>query len=158
MTHSEPEPAGPAVDRFAAAYVAGATVTAAATRAGISRSTGTRLLRDPRVVEQIRQLRADMRRRVVDKLAVAQDIAVATLVAHASADHIAPTASSAVTAARALLSEGRAWTELQDLRDRIGDLEAALATGPQTEDREARLAALRLRLAEIDGDDAPAGH
>ena len=47
MTHSDPETPGPAVDRFVAAYVAGATVTAAATRAAISRSTATRLLRDP---------------------------------------------------------------------------------------------------------------
>ena len=108
------------------------------------------------MIEQIRQLRADVRRRVVDRLAAAQDIAVAQLVHHASAHYIAPTAGSTVAAARALLSEGRAWTQLQDLRDRIGDLEAALATGPPTEDREARLAALRLRLAEIDGDDAPA--
>ena len=112
----------PAVDVFVAAYCAGARIEEAARRAGISRATAYRLLRDPRVMEGIRQLRAEVRRRVVDRLVVAQDIAVAQLVHHASAS-VEPTAASSVSAARALLTEGRSWVEVEELRQRVEALE-----------------------------------
>jgi AcrR family transcriptional regulator len=116
------ETPGPAVDLFVFAYCAGARVEEAARRAGISRATAYRLLRDPRVLESILQLRAEVRRRVVDRLVASQDLAVAQLVHHASAA-VEPTAASSVTAARALLAEGRNWVEVEELRQRVDALE-----------------------------------
>ena len=123
---------GPKVDAFVAAYCAGARVEDAARRADISRATGYRLLKDPRVVDEIRQMRAEVRRRVVDRLIAASEVAVAQLVHHASAG-VDPTASSSVSAARALLSEGRTWHEVEELRQRVDAIEArtVLPTAPR---------------------------
>ena len=150
---SERETPGPAVDAFVIAYCGGANVTTAAKKAGISRSTATRLLRDPRVIADIAAIRVEIRRRAVDRLTNAVDIAVAALVHHAGAD-VEPTAGSSVSAARGLLAEARTWVEVEELRQRVDALEdrTVLPTGP-------RAAVLELleRLHGEGDDGAPKG-
>ena len=121
MTLDDTSP--PTVDRFVEAYVAGARIDEACRRARISRSTAFRLLRDPRVVADIADMRAEVRRRVTDRLVAACDLAVAQLVHHASAKPD-PTASSSVSAARALLTAASGWVDTEELRQRVDALEA----------------------------------
>ena len=126
-------------EAFAAALVGGHTIESAGRSLGLSPATSYRWAGDPRVVGLVRELRAEVRRRIVDALATGCTLAVATLIEIArdgKSEH------ARVNASLGLLSTAREWIELEqlarqvtELEDRVGDRQPA----PQPPRERARL-------------------
>jgi hypothetical protein len=126
-------------EAFAAALVGGHTIESAGRSLGLSPATSYRWAGDPRVVGLVGELRAEVRRRIVDALATGCTLAVATLIEIArdgKSEH------ARVNASLGLLSTAREWIELEqlarqvtELEDRVGDRQPA----PQPPRERARL-------------------
>lgn len=132
-------------EAFAAALVGGHTIESAGRSLGLSPATSYRWAGDPRVVGLVGELRAEVRRRIVDALATGCTLAVATLIEIArdgKSEH------ARVNASLGLLSTAREWIELEqlarqvtELEDRVGDRQPA----PQPPRERARLELLANR-------------
>lgn len=99
---------------------AGMHVADAAREAHTSERTAHRLLRKPGFVKVVRRIQAQMRTRVVGRLADASTAAVATLVELLSPDS---PATARLGAARAILEHTGRMTETVELEQRIAALE-----------------------------------
>jgi len=107
-------------EAFAAALVGGHTVESAGRSIGLSPATSYRWAGDPRVVGLVGELRAEVRRRIVDALATGCSLAVATLIEVArdgTSEH------ARVNASLGILSASREWIELEQLARQMADLE-----------------------------------
>src|SRR5438309_538116 len=103
------------------AIVAGETLKAAATAAGLSERTARRRLAEPAFQQQLADARAATTRRVVDRLSSASEQAVVRLVRlmdQAMSEHVQ------LSAARAILELAADGRQLVDLEARIAALEA----------------------------------
>src|SRR5262245_7853834 len=109
------------------ALACGATVEAAAQKAGISQSTAYRRLTEPAFRAHLQQVRADMVQRTAGALTAAAQEAVRTLLALQRDDAPAPVR---LGAARAVLEIGVKLRESADLEGRIAALEAQLGQAP----------------------------
>jgi len=108
------------------ALACGATVEAAAAKAGVSESTAYRRLNIPAFQERLRDLRADMVQRTAAMLTAAAGEAVKTLLA-LQRDAVPP--ATRLGAARAVLEMGMKVRETAELEQRIAALEEQLAQG-----------------------------
>jgi hypothetical protein len=108
------------------ALACGATVEAAAAKAGITARTGYRRLKDPDFQQRLRDLRADMVQRTAGMITAAGGESVKTLLALHD-----PTTPPGVRlgAARATIELGIKLRENADLAARVAALEAQLAAG-----------------------------
>jgi len=108
------------------ALACGATVEAAAAKAGVSESTAYRRLKIPAFQERLRDLRADMVQRTAAMLTAAAGEAVKTLLA-LQRDAVPP--ATRLGAARAVLEMGMKVRETAELEQRIAAIEEQLAQG-----------------------------
>lgn len=104
-----------------AALLACPTVTEAAANCGVSESTLRRWLRNETFARQYRQERTRMLERTVNLLRQKSAAAVATLAG--VADDKALPAGARVSAARSLIELSIKGAEMQDLEERIAELE-----------------------------------
>ena len=105
------------------ALACGATVEAAAHKAGVSPATVYRRLKEPAFVQRLRELRADMVQRAAAMLTAAAGEAVKTLLA-LQKDAVPP--ATRLGAARAILELGTRLREVAELEQRLADLEERL--------------------------------
>jgi hypothetical protein len=105
------------------ALACGATVEAAAAKAGVSPATAYRRLGEPAFLQRLRDLRADMVQRTGGMLTAAAGEAVKTLLA-LQKENISP--ATRLGAARAVLELGMRVRETAELEQRIAALEALL--------------------------------
>ena len=105
------------------ALACGATVEAAAHKAGVSPATVYRRLKEPAFVGRLRELRADMVQRAAAMLTAAAGEAVKTLLA-LQKDAVPP--ATRLGAARAILELGTRLREVAELEQRLADLEERL--------------------------------
>jgi hypothetical protein len=108
------------------ALACGATVDAAAAKAGVSPATVYRRLQEPGFLERLRDVRADMVQRAAGMLTAAAGEAVKTLLA-LQKDTVPP--ATRLGAARAILELGLKVRETAELEQRIVALEEQLGTG-----------------------------
>jgi hypothetical protein len=106
------------------ALACGATVEAAAAKAGVSAATAYRRLQEPDFKRRLQELRADMVQRTAGTLTAAATEAVKTLLALPK-DAIPP--STRLGAARAVLELGVKFRETVELEERLAVLEQHLA-------------------------------
>jgi hypothetical protein len=114
------------------ALACGATVEAAAGKAGVSRSTVSRRLADPEFCQQLQEVRAEMVQRTAGMLTAAAGEAVKTLLElqKGTVPH-----ASRLGAARSVLEIGIKMRESADLEARLAAVEAQLAsTNPSARD------------------------
>jgi hypothetical protein len=105
------------------ALACGATVEAAAQKAGLSEATAYRRLKDPAFQKRLRDLRADMLQRTAAMLTAASGEAVKTLLVLLK-DSVS--AATRLGAARAILEIGMKVRETAELEQRIASLEEQL--------------------------------
>jgi AcrR family transcriptional regulator len=108
------------------ALACGATIEAAATKAGVSEATLYRRLQNPEFQQRLHELRADMVQRTAGMLTAAAGEAVRTLLALQQAS-IPP--ASRLGAARAILELGVKLREAAELEERVRALEVRLGDG-----------------------------
>jgi hypothetical protein len=108
------------------ALACGATVEAAAQKAGVSRSTANRRLNNPEFRHKLQQTRSDLLRRTCDILSAASLEATKTLVGLLGTG-VPP--SVQLGAARAILELGTRLRETVDLEQRLAALERLHAEG-----------------------------
>lgn len=107
-----------------AALLSETTVAAAAKTARVGEATLARWLKDPQFGERYRQARKQVLEIAVARLAkIAQD-AVATL--HEVASNSQSPASSRVTAARAIIETALKTVEIEDIQQRLSELEKSV--------------------------------
>jgi hypothetical protein len=106
------------------ALACGATVEAAAAKAGVSTATAYRRLQEPDFERPLQELRADMVQRTAGTLTAAATEAVKTLLA-LQKDPTPP--STRLGAARAVLELGVKFRETVELEERLAALEQQLA-------------------------------
>jgi hypothetical protein len=112
------------------ALACGATVEAAAQKAGISRATAHRRLQDPEFLARLQQVSSDMVKRTMRTLTAAGSEAIKTLLALLQAT--TPYATR-LGSARAILELGIKTRELGDMEERLQALEERLPReGPRT--------------------------
>jgi hypothetical protein len=106
------------------ALACGATIEAAAAKAGVSESTAHRRLADPAFRQQLHEVRADMVQRTAGMLTAAAGEAVKTLLdlQKGTVPH-----ASRLGAARSVLEIGIKMRESADLESRLAAVEAQLA-------------------------------
>ncbi len=114
-------------DGLLMALACGATVEAAAAKAGVSASTAYRRLNEPAFRRRLREVRADMVQRTAGMLTAAAGESVKALLA---LQKEAVPAAVRLGAARAVLEIGMRLREVCDLEQRLAALEERLATGP----------------------------
>ena len=107
------------------ALACGATVEAAAHKAGVSPATVYRRLKEPAFVGRLRELRADMVQRAAAMLTAAAGEAVKTLLA-LQKDAVPP--ATRLGAARAILELGTRLREVAELEQRLQALEEQVAS------------------------------
>ena len=115
-------------DQLLLALACGATVEAAAQKAGLSERSVYRRLTDPTFCAKRDQLRAEMTQRTCAALTAAGTEAVRTLV-----DLMKPVTAPAsrLGAARSVLEIGFKAREMQEVLQRIAAIEAQLQPGPR---------------------------
>jgi hypothetical protein len=106
------------------ALACGATVEAAAAKAGISEATAYRRLKEPAFQQRLRDLRADMVQRTGGMLTAAAGEAVKTLLA-LQKETVPP--ATRLGAARAILEWGIKVREMAELEQRLAALEGKLS-------------------------------
>ncbi len=114
------------------ALACGATVEAAAQKAGVSPSTVYRRLGEPAFQQRLRDLRADMVQRTGGMLTAAAGEAVKTLLA-LQKDSVPP--ATRLGAARAVLELGMKVRETAELEQRLAALEEHLGAGQRPPSR-----------------------
>jgi AcrR family transcriptional regulator len=114
-------------ESLALALAAGATVQAAARRAGVSERTAYRRLADPDFCGQVNQARAELVRQATGQLVAAATDAAATLQELLCANQ---PPRIRLGAARAILELGVRLREEGELEERLRRLEALLKGGP----------------------------
>ncbi|MBX9677756.1 MAG: hypothetical protein K2X38_03250 [Gemmataceae bacterium] len=112
------------MELFIAALVCGASVEAAARKAGISRRTAFRRLKDQRVVQRLKTARLEVVKRAAGLLAAGSLEAVKTLM-ELLAPGVAP--ATRLGAARAIIELGVKLRESGEMEERLAALEAQLA-------------------------------
>jgi hypothetical protein len=105
------------------ALACGATVEAAAAKAGVSPATAYRRLQEPDFQRRLQELRADMVQRTAGMLTAAAGEAVKTLLA---LQKEATPPSTRLGAARAVLELGVKFRETVELEERLAALEKHL--------------------------------
>jgi hypothetical protein len=110
------------------ALACGATVEAAAQKAGISQATAYRRLAEPAFRQRLQEVRADLVQRTAGALTAAAQEAVRTLLA-LQKDNVP--AAVRLGAARAVLEIGVKLRESAELAERVAALEAQLGQAPQ---------------------------
>jgi hypothetical protein len=106
------------------ALACGATAEAAARQAGVSESTVRRRLKDPRFVQKLHKMRADMHLRVADQLTAASTEGVRTMVLLMKETN---SGSVRLGAARSVVELSTKVRETADLAVRLAELEQRLA-------------------------------
>ena len=122
-------------EAFAAALVGGHTIESAGRSIGLSPATSYRWAGDPRVVELVGELRAEVRRRIVDARATGCSLAVATLIEVArsgTSEH------ARVNASLGILSASREWIELEQVARQVADLEDRVSVQQSAAQRSPR--------------------
>jgi hypothetical protein len=111
------------------ALACGATVEAAAQKAGLGRTTVFRRLQDPEFQTRLQQIRSDMLKRATATLTAASTEAIKTLLAlqQATIPH-----AVRLGAARSILEIGIKMREVADMEERIVALESAAFAGDRT--------------------------
>jgi hypothetical protein len=106
------------------ALACGATVEAAAQKAGVSRGTANRRLKDPEFRQRLQEVRTEMVQRTAGMLTAAAGEAVKTLLdlQKGTVPH-----ASRLGAARSVLEIGIKMRESADLAERVAALEAQAA-------------------------------
>jgi hypothetical protein len=106
------------------ALACGATIEAAAQKAGLGRTTVFRRLQDPEFQTRLQQFRSDMVRRAASTLTAASTEAIKTLLSlqQASIPH-----AVRLGAARSILEIGIKMREVADIEERIAALEQQAA-------------------------------
>jgi hypothetical protein len=106
------------------ALACGATVEAAAQKAGLGRTTAFRRLQDPEFQRRLQAVRSDMVKRTAGTLTAASGEAVKTLLSLQQ-----PTVPHAVRlgAARSILEIGIKMREVADMEERLAALEQQMA-------------------------------
>ncbi|MGX7395428.1 hypothetical protein [Carnobacterium mobile] len=115
----------PKQEKFIIALMSKATTEEAIEEAGINRNTAYKYLRDPDFSNEYRRIRRETMQQVTSKLQNASFIAVETLL-DVMADKELSTSSSRVQASRAVLENAYKGLELDDLQQRIEQLEERL--------------------------------
>jgi hypothetical protein len=98
----------------------GATLEAAAQKAGVSRATVLRRLREPRFQQRLQEFRSDMVKRTAGMLTAASMEAVKTLL---DLQKVIVPAAVRLGAARSVLEIGIKVREVADLEERLSALE-----------------------------------
>jgi hypothetical protein len=98
----------------------GATVEAAAQKAGVSRATVLRRLREPKFQQRLQDFRSDMVKRTAGMLTAASMEAVKTLL---DLQKVSVPAAVRLGAARSVLEIGIKVREVSDLEERLSALE-----------------------------------
>lgn len=115
----------PKQEKFIIALMSKATTEEAIEEAGINRNTAYKYLRDPDFSDEYRRIRRETMQQVTSKLQNASFIAVETLL-DVMADKELSTSSSRVQASRTVLENAYKGIEMDDLQQRIEQLEKAL--------------------------------
>jgi hypothetical protein len=111
------------------ALACGATVEAAAQKAGISRATAYRRLQDPEFRSRLQEVRSDMVNRAAGTLTAASTEAIKTLL---SLQQPAVPPATRLGAARSILEIGIKMREVADIDERLKALEERMPKeGPQ---------------------------
>ncbi len=114
---------------FMLALACGATVEAAAQKAGISRATAYRRLQDPEFRSRLQEVRSDMVNRAAGTLTAASTEAIKTLL---SLQQPAVPPATRLGAARSILEIGIKMREVADIDERLKALEERMPKeGPQ---------------------------
>jgi hypothetical protein len=111
------------------ALACGATVEAAAAKAGVSARTAFRRLKDPLFEQRLQDVRTDLVQRMASMLTAAGHESVKTLIALLGSEN--PPAVR-LGAARAIVDLGLKVRELADLNGRVASLERQLTTSNPT--------------------------
>lgn len=115
----------PKQEKLIIALMSKATTEEAIKEAGINRSTAYKYLRDPDFSNEYRRIRRETMQQVTSKLQNASFIAVETLL-DVMADKELSTSSSRVQASRTVLENAYKGIEMDDLQQRIEQLEERL--------------------------------
>jgi len=115
----------PKQEKFIISLMSKATTEEAIKDAGINRSTAYKYLRDPEFSNEYRRIRRETMQQVTSKLQNASSIAVETLL-DVMADKELSTSSSRVQASRTVLENAYKGIEMDDLQQRIEQLEERL--------------------------------
>lgn len=115
----------PKQEKFIISLMSKATTEEAIKDAGINRSTAYKYLRDPDFSNEYRRIRRETMQQVTSKLQNASFIAVETLL-DVMADKELSTSSSRVQASRTVLENAYKGIEMDDLQQRIEQLEERL--------------------------------
>jgi hypothetical protein len=110
---------------FMMALACGATIVAAAQKAGVSRATAYRRLQDPEFRSRLQEARSDMVNRAAGTLTAAATEAIKTLLSlqQTNVPH-----ATRLGAARSILEIGIKMREVADLEERLKALEGRMAT------------------------------
>jgi hypothetical protein len=109
---------------FMMTLACGATVEAAAEKAGISRATAYRRLQDPAFRNRLQEIRSDMVNRAAGTLTAAATEAIKTLL---SLQQTTVPHATRLGAARSILEIGMKMREVADLDERLKALEERMA-------------------------------
>lgn len=115
----------PKQEKFIISLMSKATTEEAIKDAGINRSTAYKYLRDPEFSNEYRRIRRETMQQVTSKLQKASLTAVETLL-DVMADKEMSTSSARVQASKAVLENAYKGIEMDDLQQRIEQLEEAL--------------------------------
>lgn len=115
----------PKQEKLIIALMSKSTTEEAIEEAGINRSTAFKYLRDPFFSSEYRRIRRETMQQVTSKLQQASIIAVETLL-DVMADKELSTSSSRVQASRTVLENAYKGIEMDDLQQRIEQLEERL--------------------------------
>jgi hypothetical protein len=112
------------------ALACGATMDAAAQKAGVSKATVKRRMQDPEFRRQLQEVRSDMVKRAAGTLTAASTEAIKTLLSLQQA-----TIQNAVRlgAARSILEIGIKMREVADMDERLTALEQQMAANNQSQ-------------------------
>jgi hypothetical protein len=109
---------------FMMALACGATMEAAAEKAGVSRATAYRRLQDPEFRSRLQEIRSDMVNRAAGTLTAAATEAIKTLL---SLQQTTVPHATRLGAARSILEIGIKMREVADLDERLKALEERMA-------------------------------
>jgi hypothetical protein len=109
------------LDGFIAALLSRSSVEAAAEAADISRVTAWRWLKDPAIIQRLREARRDAMNRAIARLQEAASGAVDCL---CEVQQEGESESARVSAARTILEQALRAVELGDIEERLAKLEA----------------------------------